>query len=63
MSAPRVTWTPEMDAALIDMRRKGIGYRVCGDKIGVGDKTAGLRVVALGLPTWPPRTQSRVAAA
>jgi len=49
---PPVLWSPEMDAALLDLRAKGYGYYEAGEIIGVSNMAVKNRVKKLGLPTW-----------
>jgi len=48
-----VIWSPEMDAALIELRALGLGARKCGKRIGVADKIVLRRAAELGLPPRP----------
>lgn len=49
-----VTWTPEMDAALVDLRAQYVGKMRCADAIGVCKQVLEKRMDALGLPRFRP---------
>lgn len=49
-----ITWTPEMDGALRNLRARGIGFDRCGEVIGVNKGTVARRVDALALPKVTP---------
>lgn len=48
-----VQWTPEMDAALSDLRRAGKGAIPCGRRIGVCGRLVRQRVRELNMPANP----------
>lgn len=50
MSA-KIIFTPEMDAALREMRAKGKGQEPCAKRIGVAVVVINKRLVELGMPT------------
>jgi hypothetical protein len=41
-----------MDAALIDLRERGVGYNAAGERLGVAPTVIERRIVHLGLPAW-----------
>lgn len=45
----RVIWTAEMEATLIDMRRQGMTYLDCSDRIGVSAPLVAKKCHSLGL--------------
>jgi len=61
----RITWTPEMDAALVELTTKRVGIIPIAKKIGVAKAVARARRDFLGLPSLPrgrpPRTKRRSA--
>ena len=57
-----VDWTPEMDAALVDLRAERAGYVRCAARIGVGSQTVAKRVRQLGLPKFSRGQPTKVAA-
>lgn len=56
----RVTWTPDMDAALVEMRSKGFGQRATGDLIGVCGALVRDRERELGIAVAKPRHRPRL---
>lgn len=46
----RIIWFPEMDQALIELRRKGTPWEAIGERVGVTTLRAKLRAKVLGLP-------------
>jgi hypothetical protein len=47
-----IIWTPEMDAALRQLRADGVGLAATGQALGVCNSAVKRRVQALGLPMW-----------
>ena len=49
MPPPRIRFTPEMDAAIRELRAKGEWWRRIADRVGVDRKTLMRRVDELGI--------------
>lgn len=46
----RIIWFPEMDRAIITLRRKGAPWEVVGERVGVTAARAKLRAKDIGVP-------------
>lgn len=55
----RVTWTPEMDAALVELRSRAVGARRAARRIGVAEQLVTRRTAELGLAAAPAGRRPR----